>query len=95
MPYANLSCYNRPAYFADFYTSNSSDSWTIPSGTTKNIYFGPNDNGTYGSVGYIDHSDSPVKVYYSYYYGNGEAFHYAEYTVNGKIKGGFFRWDLY
>ena len=95
MPYANLSCYNRPTYFADFYMSNNINSWPIPDGMIKNMYFGPNDNGTYGYVGYINHNDSPVKVYYSYYYGNGEAFHYAEYTVDGKVKSGFFRWDLH
>ena len=95
MPYANLYCYNRPAYFADFYMSNKADDWTISEGSTKNIYSGPNDNGSYAYVGYIDHSDSPAKVYYSYYYGNGEAFHYTEYKVGGKIKSGFFRWDLY
>lgn len=95
MPYANLYCYNRPTYFADFYMSNKVRMWELSEGTVKNTYFGPNDEGTYGKVGYIDHSDSPAKVYYAYYYGNGEAFHYTEYTVGGKIKSGFFRWDLY
>lgn len=95
MPYANLACYNRPATFADFYMSNSAHSQQIPSGMKKDIYFGPNDNGSYGYVGYVDHSDSPVKEYYHYYYGNGETFHYVEYTVGGKKKSGFYRWDTY
>ncbi len=96
MPYANLYCYNRPVSFADFYMSAEEVSiWEIPEGMIKNTYFGPNDEGAYGKVGYIDHSDSPVKVYDNYYYGNGEAFHYAEYTVSGKVKSGYFRWDVY
>lgn len=95
MPYANLTCYNRPTYFADFYMSNSIDWYTIPSGMQKDIYFGPNDDGSYGYVGYIDSTDSPAKVYYDYYYGNGETFHYVEYTAGGKTKSGFFRWDTY
>lgn len=94
MPYANLSCYNRPTYFADFYMSGGKINQFSFSEPT-NVYFGPNDANSYATVGYVDSSDGNVPVYYSYYYGNGEVFHYVEYMVNGKYKSGFIRWDLY
>lgn len=92
MKYANLSCYNRPSYFADFYTTNGKID-TINTNSQRTVYSGPNES--YTTVGYIDSTDKNVPCYYEYSYGNGEVFHYIEYTVNGQKKSGFIRWDLY
>lgn len=94
MLYANLSCYNRPQYFPDFYMTNGQEG-TVYATSIKSIYAGPNDS-SYAYVGYIDSSDGACPLYYSYLYGNGEAFHYIEYyTSSGKKKSGFIRWDVY
>lgn len=94
MLYSNLSCYNRPQYFPDFYMK-AGKLETITTSYQRNIYAGPNDS-SYYYVGYIDSSDGERPCYNEYFYGNGEVFHYIEYyTANGKMKSGFLRWDLY
>lgn len=92
MLYANLTCYNRPTYFYDFYMQ-SAPSDTITTLSQLSVYSGPNES--YAKVGYIDSTDGTVPCYYEYSYGNGEVFHYIEYTVSGQKKSGFVRWDLY
>ena len=92
MPYTSLSPYNRPQYYADFYMKNGVQD-IINTTIRRDAFYGPNES--YVSVGYIDNTDKNVPCYYEYLYGNGEAFHYIEYSVNGKKKSGFIRWDVY
>lgn len=92
MLYSNLSCFNRPGYFADFYMSTGRKE-VINTNIKRDVFYGPNES--YVGVGYIDSSDKNVPCYSDYYYGNGETFHYIEYSVNGKLKSGYIRWDTY
>ena len=92
MSFSNLYCYNRPGYFADFYMTNGVKE-RINTTIQRTTYFCP--YVATNSVGYIDGTDKNVPCYYEYRYGNGEVFHYVEYSVNGKLKSGFIEWDEY
>lgn len=92
--YNKLSCHNRPSYFPDLYTYDTSDDFQTYGAAGWKIFSGPSER--YTQVGVI-----PSTGYYSCYYvfddpvQSSFEYHYIHYVENGVLKSGFLVVDSY
>lgn len=87
MPYANISCYNRPSVFPDFYQTSSTYIQHMSVGSQTKVYGGP--SRLYAGIGYADPGDD-ITIYDRWFVNSGnDAMLYVSYPVGSQIKYGY------
>ncbi len=85
MPFNNLTCYNRPSYFPDFYQSGQ-EVISVSCSKTTTIYGGPSEQ--YATIGSVDSNDGWMPAYKIYDI-NGQTHYYIKYYVGSQVKYGY------